>query len=276
MDTKRKQIYLMSGVIIASILIVCILGFMTFKTNIADAWSSTKQMNVLVMGEDKKGDLDTAVLVTFNRGKESIKMVEIPSDTYVYGSDKKSVKSMKELLKNGGIEEAKKAVEVLLGVPVTQYVKVEYEGFKKVIDGLGGVQVEVGESFIDKNSVDKKDMILVEKGSQKLNGEEALAYMRTNKIKDVQKTQRILESIIKEVVHKKDPEAVKTLLEHVKTNVTPTQMMSVYQTITNAKHLFSEKITLQKEAVEYNGKSYLLLNEKHVQEVSKKIEEQMK
>ena len=71
-------------------------------------------------------------------------------------------------------------VENLTGIDINYYVKINFKGLVKLVDALGGVDVNVPYSFCEQNSSRKwgKNTVFVEKGKQHLNGEQALALAR--------------------------------------------------------------------------------------------------
>lgn len=75
---------------------------------------------------------------------------------------------------NGGAERLAATVTESLGIPVHHYVEVDFIGFKDIIDDLGGVEVCVGFAARDANSG-----LQIDKGCQRLDGVQALAFARS-------------------------------------------------------------------------------------------------
>lgn len=73
----------------------------------------------------------------------------------------------------GGPSEAVKTLSTFAGVPITHYVEVHFEELKDVVNELGGIQVNVPESFYSDTSG-----ISLEAGEQTLDGDQALAFAR--------------------------------------------------------------------------------------------------
>ncbi len=89
--------------------------------------------------------------------------------------------SLEEHYNNGGVIETKNSLESLLGVPIDRYIKMNGEGFQKICDILGGVQIyvpsdvddmEVGEQYLAAAQIQK----LVTYGEYK-NGEQQRMIM---------------------------------------------------------------------------------------------------
>jgi LCP family protein required for cell wall assembly len=71
-------------------------------------------------------------------------------------------------------------IENFTGINIDYYAKINFKGLVKLVDSLGGIYVDVPFSFCEQNSNREweENTIYVEKGYQKLNGEQALALAR--------------------------------------------------------------------------------------------------
>ncbi|MDO4890533.1 MAG: LCP family protein, partial [Coriobacteriaceae bacterium] len=81
----------------------------------------------------------------------------------------------------GGIEGSVAKVEELTGVNIKYYFDVSFSEFTKLVDALGGVDVEVPVEMSFRNVMDGKTITL-QPGAQTLNGDEALVFARVRKI----------------------------------------------------------------------------------------------
>ncbi len=132
---------------------------------------------------------DTEIVVSIDLKNNSAVLISVPRDLYVkvpgYGFGKiNTAYAYGEKTKKGnGAIVAKKTLEDTLGIPIHYYFAVDFEGFKRVVDLVGGVTVTV-EKDIDDPFYPAKDMIHYapvhfKAGTQTLNGERALQYART-------------------------------------------------------------------------------------------------
>ncbi|MBC1320774.1 LytR family transcriptional regulator [Listeria welshimeri] len=135
-----------------------------------------KPFSVLLMGSDarageKNGRADTIILATANKQQNGIKMVSIPRDTKIdYGNG--DIGKINASYSNGGPSGTVSAVEKLMpGVPVDYFISINMEGFKDLVDAVGGISVY---NDIDLTEVNSKFV----KGNITLNGTEALQYVR--------------------------------------------------------------------------------------------------
>lgn len=138
------------------------------------------RLNILVLGIDNEGDepgrSDTIILVSANMDTHQVSIISIPRDTRVslsgVGLTKithaNAVGEIKGSVYEGSLESVK-AVSDLLGVSINYYVKVNFRGFQKVVDALGGVDVSLPNNVNDNSS-----NLHLSAGEHHLSGEEAL------------------------------------------------------------------------------------------------------
>lgn len=148
------------------------------KTEKREEQVSTKKkdpFSVLLLGVDERendrGRADTIIVATVNPEQKSIKLLSIPRDTYVEIPGREGKDKINHSYAFGGSKLTVETVEKFLDIPIDYYVKVNMEGFRDIIDALGGVTVD-------------NDMDLIHgpyhfpKGEIELNGEEALVFSR--------------------------------------------------------------------------------------------------
>ncbi|MFN2744460.1 MULTISPECIES: LCP family protein [Bacillus] len=148
-----------------------------------------KPFSILFMGiedyatDGDHGRSDSLIVVTLDPKQKTMKMLSIPRDTRVQlASDTSGTKTkINAAYAKGGKEETIETVEDFLGIPIDYYATVDFDGFKEVIDEIGGIDVDVPFDFDEKSDVSKSKRIYFKKGNMHLNGEEALAYARMRK-----------------------------------------------------------------------------------------------
>ncbi|WP_055494811.1 LCP family protein [Streptomyces sp. TP-A0356] len=134
--------------------------------------------------DDGTGRSDTAMIVHLYKGHQQASVVSIPRDTLVDRpacTDTKGVthtaapRSMfNEAYSTGGAACAVKTVESITGVRMDHYVEVDFSGFQKLIDDLGGVKVTT-----TKDINDTKSHLDLTAGMHTLNGQQSLGLVRT-------------------------------------------------------------------------------------------------
>ncbi|MER5194780.1 LCP family protein [Streptomyces sp. NPDC002755] len=159
----------------------------------------TEAVNILVLGSDSRsgaanqalggGDSsgarsDTAMVVHIDAGRTTATVVSIPRDTLVTRpscprSDGGSTAVAYGAMFNtayavGGPVCAVKTVESITGVRMDHYIEVDFSGFAKLVDALGGVTVTTDEDIDDDDS-----HLHLAAGTHHLDGTRALALART-------------------------------------------------------------------------------------------------
>lgn len=170
---------------IAIAILVLLVGGWALKTFFVGAGPKT----ILLMGLDEgKTRTDVVVLAHVNPGKGIVNAISLPRDTLVdIDCDPESCLSPDKLAHahayggDKGPEMTVKAVESLLGIKIDHYVRVDYEGFSKVIDALGGVSIVIDQNMDYEDPYAHPPLKIHFKASpepQHLNGAQALNYVR--------------------------------------------------------------------------------------------------
>jgi len=153
-------------------------------------WDGKTRINVLIMGldiRDQETDAprtDSMILFTMDPLNNTAGMISIPRDLWVKipNADYAKINTAYRVgevkqLPGGGPENARKAVENLLGVPIQYYAQIDFKAFVKFIDDIKGVKLDIKEP-IDLDILYTKDVVHLEPGIVTLPGDLALAYVR--------------------------------------------------------------------------------------------------
>lgn len=131
--------------------------------------------SVLMLGVDEragdKGRSDTIIVLTVNPNNNSVKMLSIPRDTRTEIIGKGKEDKINHAYAFGGVPMAMDTVENFLDIPIDYYIQINMEGFKDIVDAVGGVTVNNDLDFT-------YDGFHFTKGELTLNGEKALSYSR--------------------------------------------------------------------------------------------------
>ncbi|MFB9735490.1 LCP family protein [Streptomyces thermocoprophilus] len=151
--------------------------------------------NILVLGSDSNKTLgggtddgsarsDTAMIVHIYQGHKKASVVSIPRDTLIdrpactdtQGTTHRAARKVmfNSAYSTGGAACAVKTVETLTGIRMDHYLEVDFAGFQKLIDRLGGVSVTTTKDIDDPDS-----HLKLKAGTHRLNGEQALGLVRT-------------------------------------------------------------------------------------------------
>jgi polyisoprenyl-teichoic acid--peptidoglycan teichoic acid transferase len=134
--------------------------------------------SVLLLGVDQRegdrGRSDSIIVLTVNPELDSVKMLSIPRDTRTEIVGKGLQDKINHAYAFGGVEMSMDTVENFLDIPLDYYVQINMEGFKDIVDAVGGVTVQNNLDFTS-------DGTHFPEGELKLNGEKALKYSRMRK-----------------------------------------------------------------------------------------------
>jgi LCP family protein required for cell wall assembly len=162
--------------------------------------------NILLLGSDMrswwgKGSgfrTDTIILATLNPEAGTISLVSFPRDLYVqipgYGQDRINTAWGK-----GGFKKLAATLEYNFGVKVEHYVLIEFSSFKRIIDGLGGLDVQVGERL---NDYYRGRPILIKPGIRTMNADMVLWYARSRKTSNDFARNRRQQEVLQAVINK--------------------------------------------------------------------------
>lgn len=158
-------------------------------------YEQKERVNILLMGVDKRPDetlarTDSLIVVTVDPNGQTANMLSIPRDLYVpipgYEGEDRINKAYylgeKDDYPGGGPALAMKTIQRNFGIPIHFYAQIDFQGFRDIVDTLGGITVEVAETIDDQTYPDENygyDPFYIEAGTQTLNGYNALRYART-------------------------------------------------------------------------------------------------
>lgn len=210
---------------------------------------------VLLLGGDKRRDepyrTDTMILAKVDPKKKKMWMLSIPRDTRVEIAGHGAVK-INSAFTYGGEEGAIKAVKQLTGVPINHYMHVDFKGFKKAVDALGGVWIDVPVVIDDRQAAShNRSASHVDAGYQLLDGDHALTFVRArHQFADQDfsrmKNQQIFFKALADQVAKgenltKLPRVVSSVAPYIKTDMSLMDMIRTAQAMRGAgsKNLYT-------------------------------------
>lgn len=141
--------------------------------------------NFLLLGSDKRSEEEAAssgvtgqrsdvmMLVHISDDNQEVYVTSFPRDLYVdipgHGKDR-----INAALAFGGVPLAVSTVENYTGVPIEHVALIDFDGIEGLVDSLGGIEVQVPQSF-------EADGHQFTEGTQHMNGEQALTFVRQRK-----------------------------------------------------------------------------------------------
>lgn len=216
--------------------------------------------NYLLVGlEDFSGTsyADMVVLLTIHPDMEEITVLDLPRSLGVrIGSDDKAeYYKLSHLYARDGLKGIENAVESLLSISIKGSVALNFSGFEKMIDAIGGIPVELSKKEADylnkTNYISKKEYRNLTEGEQLINGNQALGYVRirrvgsaTGKMDELGRGERakaVLQAGFETVRDKKEAwyGLIKTCLDEVETDLTAAQVFTAAKTIWSGDYSLS-------------------------------------
>ena len=189
--------------------------------------------NILLVGVDgnnmEKGNRSDAMMIlTIDEKNNDIRLTSLARDTYV---DIKGY-STEKLTHAYAYEGASLLIETIKNnfeIDIDKYVAVSFESFEKIIDILGGVELNIAEKEVSQiNGVNNY-------GTQTLNGKQALQYSRIRYIDSAyqrdSRQRKVIEALYNKLINDTDSSDIMNILNEVfkytKANMSPIEIISI-------------------------------------------------
>lgn len=235
--------------------------------------SSAQSTDILVLGLDEvegKSRSDTVMLAHLDA--QGVVLMSVPRDLRVKFPDGRLDKinaafalGAAEGSIHQGAQLASHVVSDFLGVSPPLYVVVDFEGFKQVVDQLGGVEIDVSQPMrYDDNAQNLH--IRFEPGVQSLDGSQALEYVRfrdeQGDLARIQRQQQLIKAILeKQSAELSSFERIKALLDmviqHVTTNVPFSELLELARQLQGRALEAVTTVSLSGQPIVINNVSYL-------------------
>ena len=211
---------------------------------------------IMIMGVDTRDDdvgrSDTLMIAAVDPKRDQASLLSIPRDTrvkiaghgwdkvnaaYAYGSAKSGVL--------GGEKLAQRTVEDFLGVNIDHYVVIDTHAFQKIIDAIGGIDIDVEKRMYYEDPWDDDGGLVIDlkPGMQHMNGKTAVTYVRyrdeegdIGRIKRQQKFMKAcMEKVTSPSIIPKLPTVIKEVMGSVKTDLSFRQLLEFAGTLKEAQ-----------------------------------------
>ncbi len=262
---RNRKVYASIGISIAIIFllvfgIVKAIGSIDFKILLKAAGDDLKQdsyghTNFLILGTGGKnhegGDLtDSIILASLDQENKLITMISIPRDLYIKDPEvgNSRINEIYYNAKNAytssskGLDYMLAKVESIMGVPIHYYLKVDFKGFKELVDAIGGIDVNVESAIYDpsypKDGTFLYETFSISAGQHHLDGATALKYARSRKTTSdfdrANRQQQIIYAIKEKALsteilfsQSKITEILDTLKDNIETNITVKEILTL-------------------------------------------------
>ena len=211
--------------------------------NTSDIHTGSNIINILLIGQDRRpgegrARSDSMILCTINKSKKTLTMSSLMRDMYVQipGYQDNRINASYAF---GGMTLLNQCIEKNFGVKIDGNVEVDFSGFAKVIDALGGVDVEL--TSAEANYLNQRGnwdfegnagTWYLSAGMNKLDGSQAFAYSRIRNVGNgdfgrTERQRKVLNAILAEAKRKSVAELndlLKELLPLITTDMTTSEI----------------------------------------------------
>ncbi len=244
---------------------------------------------MLMLGTDELsepgyGRTDTMILTRVDQVNKTAAMISIPRDSYIdipgYGRDKINAAYSygEQETKGGGVPLTIKTVSALADVNVAYFAQVDLDGVVRLVDGLGGVTVDVPVEIEKKHD---SGNIGISAGLQTLNGQQALTFCRSRDflIGDYQRqaNQRtFLQALVKQILASNDPIKIASTVTNIAsmthTNLDIAKIVKIAQGMQGMQESSIHTYTVPSTTKDTPTASYVIVDEEGLIDLIKDIE----
>ncbi len=214
---------------------ILILGTKVLSSDVSNPPAESLGLGYDATINSLEGLSDTMLLLRFDPASQQLVALSIPRDTrtWVEGG---GVTKINEANATGGPAAAARSVSELLGgVGIDRYIRINVHGVEKLIDALGGVTVYVPQDL--RYQDDSQHLYInLKKGEQHLNGSQALQFLRFryDQYGDIGRIQRqqmlmrsLMEQTLKPATVVKLPEFLSIIQSHLDTNLSIEELIAL-------------------------------------------------
>ena len=213
---------------------ILVLGVKVLTSDVGNA-SVTKNQRYHALVNSFSGLSDTILMLRFNPETKKLTLLSIPRDTRMsvkgYGITKINAANAE----GGPALSAQAVSELLNGVPIDRYIRINVQGVEKLVDALGGVTVYVPKDM--KYQDDSQHLYInLKAGKQHLNGNQALQLLRfrhdeNGDIGRIQRQQVLMRALMEQVLNpttlSRLPKILSVIQSHIDTNLTIEELMAL-------------------------------------------------
>jgi len=212
---------------------ILVLGIKVLTSDLEEVPEEDVGYHALV--DSFQGLSDTMLLARFDPNNQKLKVLSIPRDTRTYVEGQGMTKINDANYYGGPALSAMATSELLGGVGIDRYVRVNVQGVEKLIDAIGGVTVYIPK---DMEYIDESQHLYIKlkQGEQHLNGDQALQFLRfrydsLGDIGRVQRQQMLMRAFVEQALNVKTvarlPQLVSIIQSHIDTNLNLEELVAL-------------------------------------------------
>ena len=203
---------------------------------------------IMIMGVDERTDdvgrSDTLMVATIDPHKNEAALLSIPRDTRV-AIPKNGYDKINAAYAYGGEKLTQRTVEDFLGIRIDHYVIINTHAFQKIIDAIGGIDIDVEKRMYYEDPWDDDGGLVIDlrPGRQHMDGKTAVTYVRyrdeegdIGRVKRQQKFMRAcVDAVTTPAILPRLPGIISSVIDSVKTDLSVRQMLEFIGTLKQAQ-----------------------------------------
>jgi LCP family protein required for cell wall assembly len=214
---------------------ILVLGIKVLTSDLEDPPEELQELGYHALVNSFEGLSDTMLLLRFNPDTGKLVALSIPRDTrtWVQGVGLSKLNAANAY---GGPALAATAISELLGgVNIDRYIRINVQGLEKLIDALGGVRVYVPQDM-DYKDDSQHLYINLKQGEQHLNGNQAMQFLRfrydeNGDIGRVQRQQMLMRAAMEQTLNPMTiarlPKILSVIQDHIDTNLSVEELVAL-------------------------------------------------
>lgn len=213
---------------------ILVLGVKVLTSDVSDA-PPDQNLGYHALVNSFDGLSDSMLMLRFNPEDKKLNVLSIPRDTRTLVEGHGVTKINAANAEGGPALSAQSVSELLNGVPVDRYIRINVQGVEKLVDAIGGVTVYVPKDM--KYQDDSQHLYInLKAGKHHLNGNQALQFLRfrydeNGDIGRIQRQQLLMRAVMEQALNPailpRMPKILSVIQSHIDTNLTLEELMAL-------------------------------------------------
>lgn len=214
---------------------ILVLGIKVLSSDVDDPELRSEDLGYHALVNSFEGLSDTMLLLRFDPVTQKLAVLSIPRDTRTEVEGLGTTKINAANAQGGPALSAKATSDLLNGIPIDRYIRINVQGVEKLVDALGGVTVYVPKDM--KYQDDSQHLYInLKAGKHHLDGDQALQLLRFRydeygDIGRIQRQQMLMRALMEQALNPatlaRMPQIMSVIQTHLDTNLTVEEIMAL-------------------------------------------------
>jgi polyisoprenyl-teichoic acid--peptidoglycan teichoic acid transferase len=251
--------------------------YKSLLNNVVDYTNNNEDLLLTILGTDErkneKSRSDVIIVLKYKPKENKVIVVSVPRDSKIPISGK-GLSKINSAYAFGGSKLQVSTLENLFKIKNVRYIHVNFEGFRKIVDTLGGIKINAKKDF---KRDDEKEYIYAKKGENTLMGEDLLEYVRFRDDSEgdfgrIKRQQEVLLSFALSVLDPNNinnlPKDILLVSKNFDSDMDIFFIMKYFKKLKNLDSLKFEFYTLKTYSEKINGIWYEIIEEEDLDFIS--------